>query len=143
MIFNIWTDEFMKLLDKFESFKDYAGLIDLTGWAIYIIDDTEKKKFIEKLKKRYKKEVAEIRKPFSKGSVIWNNAFEQLLLIKSAVMIALLYEGKSKSISSDEMARCVAEITALETNYQLYMPHSSIYSFSVQISDMFQKKSGL
>ena len=135
LIFKLWTDEFMKLLDKFESYKDYAGIIDLTGWALYIIDDTEKQKFLEKLKKRYKKEVAEIRKPFSKGSIIWNNAFERLLLIKSVLMITILYEEKSKSVSAEGMSKIVTEISVLETNYQLALLHSSIYTFSKQITE--------
>lgn len=139
LIFKLWTDEFTKLFDKFESYKDYAGIIDLTGWALHIIDNTEKQRFIEKLKKRYKKEVSEIRKPFSKGSVIWNNAFERLLLIKSILMITILYKEKSKSDCSDEMSKIVSEISTLETNYQLSMPHSKIYTFSKQISEKFHK----
>jgi len=95
----------------------------------------EKQRFLEKLKKRYKKEVAEIRKPFSKGSVIWNNAFERLLLIKSVLMITILYKEKSKSDCSKEMSKIGTEISTLETNYQLSMHHSSIYTFSKQISE--------
>lgn len=139
LIFKLWTDEFMKLLDKFESYKDYAGIIDLTGWALYIIDDTEKLRFLEKLKKRYKKEVLEIRKPFSKSSAIWNNAFERLLLIKNVLMITILYEEKNKSICSEGMQSIVTEIRTLETNYQLSMPHSSIYKLSRQILEKSQE----
>lgn len=139
LIFKLWTDEFIKLLDKFESYKDYAGIIDLTGWALYIIDDTEKLRFLEKLKKRYKKEVLEIRKPFSKSSLIWNNAFERLLLIKNVLMITILYEEKTKSIYSEGMQSIVTEISTLEKNYQLSMPHSSIYKLSRQILEKSQE----
>jgi len=137
-IFELWTNEFIKLLNQFESYKDYAGIIDITGWSIYVVDSKTGKVFVGKLKKRFLKEVVEIRKPFSRGSEAWNNAFERVLLIRTLLIITVLYEAEKKSEYNEEMRNIINEIELLETNYKFSMhSYSKVYLFSKQMLEQY------
>jgi len=94
--------------------------------------------FVGKLKKRFLKEVVEIRKPFSRGSEAWNNAFERVLLIRTLLIITVLYEAEKKSEYNEEMRNIINEIELLETNYKFSMhSYSKVYLFSKQMLEQY------
>lgn len=138
-IFNLWSNEFNKTIEECKSSKDYSGVVDLTGWSLQIVDDKTKNSFINRLKMIYKKSCNEIRTPFKKGSTSWNTAFEKILLIRTVLIIAVLYEANDKSKYNKEMRKLISDIEVLETKYQFNYEYSKIYEFSKQILDIYKR----
>lgn len=136
-IFQLWSDEFLALIGNFDSVRNYSGIIDMTGWSFQIIDKKDKDMFVEKLRRLLKKEINEIRKPFRKETKEWNTSFERILLIKTVIMIAVLYTRETTDCS-DEI-QIINEIGKLEKNYQYSKDYSTIYSFSQQIETEYKK----
>lgn len=136
-IYHIWSTEFFRIIEECKSTNNYSGVIDLTGWSLQIVDDETKKSFIDRLIKIYKKSCNEIRTPFKKGSVSWNTSFEKLLLIRTVLSMAVLYESDNKSKHNDKMKKLIEDIEILETEYQFNISYSKIYEFSKQISETY------
>ena len=136
-IFQLWSDEFLALIGNFDSVRNYSGIIDMTGWSFQIIDKENKDKFVEKLRRLLKKEINEIRKPFRKETKEWSTSFERILLIKTVLMIAVLYTRETTDCS-DEI-QIINEIGKLERDYQYNKDYSTIYSFSQQIETEYEK----
>lgn len=135
-IFKLWSDEFLILLDYFESARNYSGIIDMAGWSFQIIDNETRYAFIVKLNKRLKKELNEIRRPFRQDKKEWNTSFECALLIKTVLMIAILYtEDRS---NCHEEIHIISEIGKFEKNYQYYKEYSTICVFSHKIEDKYK-----
>ena len=109
----------------------------MTGWSFQIIDKENKDKFVEKLRRLLKKEINEIRKPFRKETKEWSTSFERILLIKTVLMIAVLYTRETTDCS-DEI-QIINEIGKLERDYQYNKDYSTIYSFSQQIETEYEK----
>lgn len=137
-IFNFWSNEFYKALDECESTTNYSGVVDLTGWALQIGDDEIKNGFIKRLQKVYKKCCNEIMTPFKKGTISWNTAFEKILLIRTVLIIAVLYEAENKSKFNEKMRDLIEDINSLETKYQFNMEYSKIHEFSKQMREKYK-----
>ena len=136
-IYNLWSIEFFRIIEECKGTKDYSGVVNLTGRSLQIIDDETKNSFINRLNKIYKKSCNEIRTPFKKGSVSWNTSFEKILLIRTVLIIAVLYEDENKSKYNDKMRDLIKNIEILEIKYQFNMSHSKIYKFSKQILERY------
>ncbi len=138
-IFSFWSNEFHKALDDCESKTDYSGILDITGWTLQTVDNKIKSDFIHHLQKKYKKYYYEIMTPFRKGTSPWNTAFERVLLIRTVLVIAVLYEAKNKSKFNERMKDLIKDIETLETKYQFKMRYSKVYAFSKQMIDEYNK----
>ncbi|NQX80943.1 MAG: hypothetical protein HRT66_02965 [Flavobacteriaceae bacterium] len=137
-VFKLWSTSFFKIVEECESYKDYSGIIDLTGWSLQNVGDGIRTSFIVQIKKIYNKNCNEIRAPFKKGSITYNNAFEKILILRTVLIISVLYEGVDKSTSHGEMKELINEIEALENSYQFSMSYSNIYAFSKQILEKYK-----
>lgn len=135
-IFKLWTDEFLKLTDNLESFKD-SGIIDLTGWSFQITDKENRAEFVSKLEKLLKKEFYEIQKPFKAESVTLRRSFEKILLVRSILIIAVLYD-KDNINDYSKIIELINNITKMETNYLFYKPDSDIINVSDRILKEYQ-----
>lgn len=135
-IFKLWSDEFLILLDNFKSAHNYRGIIDIVGWSFQIIDNEIKNAFVLKLKKRLQKELNEIRKPFRQETTEWNISFERILLVKTVLMIAVLY-AEEKNNCHDEI-QIISNIDKMRENYQYYREYSTICVFSRQIENDYK-----
>ena len=137
-VFELWSKEFYKVVEECKSYKNYSGIIDLTGWALHLVDDGIRASFITLVKKIYKKNCNDIRAPFKKGSTSYNDAFEKILILRTVLIISVSYEGENKSSSNEEMRELIHEIEDLENNYQFSMTYSNIYAFSKQMLDKYK-----
>lgn len=134
-IFKLWSDEFLILLDNFESKHNYLGVIDIAGCSFQFIDNKVKDAFVKKLNKRLQKELSEIRKPFRKETKVWNMSFKRVLLIKTLLMIVVLYIGKDNCY---EEMQIIGEIDKLEKKHQYHGKFCNIYNFSCRIGENYQ-----
>jgi hypothetical protein len=137
-IFNFWSNEFFKVIDECKSTTDYSGIVDITGWSLQIVDDEIKNGFINCLQKVYKKYCNEIMTPFKKGSISWNTAFEKILLIRTVLIIAVLYEAENKSKFNEKMRDLIEDINSIETKYQFNMEYNNIHEYSKQMREKYK-----
>lgn len=133
-IFKLWSDEFLTLLDNFEYTCNYRGLVDVVGWSSQIVSHEIKQGFVEKLQKRFLKELNEIRRPFRQDTEQWNKSFDHILLIKIVLMITVLYAEDKKNC--DDEIQLVREIDKLETDYQ-YNKSTEICTFLCYIEEKY------
>ena len=136
-IFQLWSEEFLVLIENFDSTRNYSGIIDLTGWSFQIVEKGIKKIFVDKLKKRFQKELNEIRRPFRQETKEWNTSFERILFIKSVLMVSILYT-KEDDDSCGEI-QVISEIDRLEENYQYYKEYCAICVYARQIEKEYRK----
>lgn len=137
-IFELWCEQFCKLIDNFDSVRNYSGIIDLTGWSFQIIEKENTNKFIDKLEKRLKKEINEIRKPFRQETKEWNRSFERILLIKTVLMIAILYDQENNHYKKE--IQIIDDIIQLEKNYEYFKEYSKVYIYSKETESKYKEK---
>jgi len=137
-IFQLWSEDFLLLIDNFESARNYFGIIELTGMSFQIVEEKSRNMFVEKLRKHFQKELKEIRKPFRQETTEWNRSFEKILLIKTVLMVAAVYTKEKY----DGETQIINEIDTLEKNYQYYREHNEIFDFSRQVETEYKKIMG-
>lgn len=138
-IFELWSGQFLILIDNFDSIRNYSGIIDLTGWSFQIIEKEIKNNFVDKLEKILKNELNEIRKPFRQETNEWNRTFERVLLIKTVLMISVLY-GQEKNDYNNEI-RIINKISQLEENYKYFKEYSQVCIYSKKIENKYKENS--
>ena len=136
-IFKLWTDEFIKLTNNFDSFKEYSGIIDMIGWSFQIADKENRTGFVRKLETLLKKEFFEIQKPFKEKLGALGHAFEKILLVRTILIIAVLYD-KDNIDDYSMIIELINNITNLETNHLYYKPDSNIIKLSDNILKKYQ-----
>lgn len=141
-IFQFWSNEFIKVLNVAKSYEDYAGRLDIAGWSLCVSNKKDRKKFVKYLKKEFDNNCREIWKPLSKGTTSWTNAYERILLIRTVLAIALLYnqDNESKIEEDVEIQEFIEQIETLEKDYNYNVPFNKIQELSVYISDIYHNK---
>ena len=119
-IMDLWSNEFFKNIENIKSHKDYSGLIDITGWAFCIGDINSKNTFLKQIEKRIKSYKNEIQKPFKHGTIKWGESFEAILLIRTVLIIALLYDldNEAKIKNRKLIINYIDDISILEDSYK-------------------------
>lgn len=141
-VFQLWSSRFWATYNKFETFGDYAGILDLTGWSFWLTSAEERNKFLDQITKSSRQCFNEIRKPFKKGSTAWQQAFERLFLIETVLSIVILYDNANKS-KIDEVAEITEIIRQIEIAKSQFEPsffHSKIQVFRDQIKEDYKAK---
>ncbi len=143
-VMNLWTNEFFKSLKSIKSHRDYSGLTDITGWAFCISDISSQKTFLNKIEKNIKAYKNEIQKPFKHVTILWMESFEGILIVRSLLILILLYnlENESKISPQNEefLTTNIDFLIVLEENYQPSLYDGAIKKHSQSILKIYKTK---
>lgn len=138
-IFEFWYARFINSIKKAERSNFNAGELDLTAWSYCIASDIKRNRCFEGMKSMLKEAKSEIWKPFSKGSVKWESAFDRVHFINTVLKIILMYDASntSKISEREDLVNLVSELNVLSDNYRPLTNSSQLRAFSKQIQDQY------
>ena len=138
-IFEFWYARFINSIKKAERSNFEAGELDLTAWSYCIASDIKRNRCFEYMTSILKEAKSEIWKPFNKGTVKWESAFDRVHLVNTTLKIILMYDASntSKIYEREDIVNLVSEMDTLSDNYRPLINSSQLRAFSKRIRDQY------
>jgi hypothetical protein len=139
-ILSLWSKELFSNIENVKSHRNYTGLLEVTGWAFYVSDIEHKNIFIKNIKNKIRGFQNEIQKPFKNGTIKWKESFEGIILIRTVLIVALLYDIDNKKEIKELVVSYIDRISALEDSYKPQIYDAFIKQHSELMLDKYKEK---